>query len=69
MAAGEDEIRGEMIKGGVERPVVDWIWRLCYMAFESGALPEDWTYAVIVPMYKGKGERRLYIRTMEVLAC
>ena len=27
------------------------------MAFESGAVPENWRSAVIVPLYKGKGER------------
>ena len=27
------------------------------MAFESGAVPEDWRSAVIVPLYKGKRER------------
>ena len=27
------------------------------MALESGAMPEDWRSAVIVPLYKGKGER------------
>ena len=32
-AAGKDEITGELIKGGCDR-VVDWIWRLCNMAFE-----------------------------------
>ena len=30
------------------------------MAFESGAVPEDWRYAVIVPLFKGKGERNEY---------
>ena len=45
-----------MIKGGCDR-VVDWIWRLCNMAFENGVLPEDCRTAVIVPLYKGKGER------------
>ena len=34
-AAGKDEIIGEMIKIGGDR-VVDWIWRLCNMAFENG---------------------------------
>ena len=24
---------------------------------ESGVVPEDWVSAVIVPLYKGKGER------------
>ena len=27
------------------------------MAFESGVVPEDWRSAVIVSLYKGKGER------------
>ena len=25
------------------------------MAFESGVVREDWRFAVIVPLYKGKG--------------
>ena len=44
-AVGEDEITGEMIKGGGDI-VVDWIWRICNMVFEIGVLPEDWRYAV-----------------------
>ena len=55
-AAGKDEITGEMIKGGGDR-VVDWIWRLCNMAFESDTVPGDWSSAVIVALYKGKEER------------
>ena len=46
-----------MIKGGGNR-VVDWIWSLCNMAFESGGVPEDWRYAVIVQLYKGKEEEK-----------
>ena len=46
---------GEMIKGGGGR-VVDWICRLCNMAFERD-VPGDWRSSVIVPLYKGKGER------------
>ena len=30
--------------------VVDWIWRLCSMACESGVMP-----AMTVLLYKGKG--------------
>ena len=55
-AAVKDEITGEMINGGGDR-VVDWIWRLGNMAFESGVVPEDWRSAVIIPLYMGKGER------------
>ena len=53
-ATGKDEVTGEMIKGGGDR-VIDWIWKLCSMAFESGGVPEDWR-SMIVPLYKGKGE-------------
>ena len=55
-AAGKDDITGEMINGGGDR-VVDYMWRLCNMAFESGGVPEDWRSPVTVPLYKGKGER------------
>ena len=44
-AIGKDEITGEMIKGGVYR-VVDWIWRLCNMAYESSVVSDDWRSAV-----------------------
>ena len=52
-------ITGEMIKDGGDR-VVDWIWSLCNMAFENGFVPEDRRSDVIVPLYKGKGERKNY---------
>ena len=54
-SAGKDEVTGEMTKGGGNK-VVDWIWRLCNMAFESGVVQEDWRSAVIVPLHNGKGE-------------
>ena len=38
--------------------VVDWIWSLCNMVFERDAVTEDWRSAMIVPLYKGKGEER-----------
>ena len=56
-AAGKDEVTGEMIKKGRGNRVVDWIW-LYDMAFENGVVPEDWRSAMIVPLYKGKGERK-----------
>ena len=45
------KVTEEMIKGKGDR-VVDWIWWLCSMAFESGVVAEDWRSAVIVPLYK-----------------
>ena len=53
---GRDEINGKIIKGGDDR-VVDWIWRLCDRAFDSGVVPEDRS-AELVQQYKGKGERK-----------
>ena len=35
-AAGNNEVTGDMVKGGVVM-VVDWIWKLCNMAFECNA--------------------------------
>ena len=55
MRLRKNEVAGEMIKGKSDR-VMDWIWRLCNMAFESGVVPDDSRYAVIVPLHKGKGE-------------
>ena len=66
-AAGKDEITGYMKKGRSYK-VVDWIWRLCNVAFESGVLSEDWSSAVIVPLYNGQGERT-ELRTIDLLAC
>ena len=54
-AAGKGEVTAEMEKGGGD-VMVDWIWKLCNMAFESGGVPEDLRSAVIVPLHKGKGE-------------
>ena len=54
-SAGKDEITGEMIKEGGHR-VEDFIWGLFNMAFENGAVPEGWRSAVIISLYKCKGE-------------
>ena len=58
-ATDKDEITREMIKGGGDR-VVDWIWGLCNMTFESGVMPEDCTRVK---------ERGLNARIIEVLVC
>ena len=55
-AAGKDEVTEEIIKGEGDR-VVDCIFRLSNMAFESDIVPKDWRSAVVVPLYKGKVKR------------
>ena len=38
------------------------------MYYGSGVVPENWRFAVIVPLYKVK-EREMNVRIKEVLAC
>ena len=37
--------------------LVEWIWKLCIMAYESGVVLEDWRSALIIQLYKDKGEK------------
>ena len=58
----------EMTKGGSDM-VVDWIWRMYNMAFESGVVPEDWRSAVIVPCTRVKErEMNVVIRYVNLLS-
>ena len=55
-SAGSDGVTGEMIKNG-GKCVIDWIWKLCNKAFVEGIVPKDWRRAIIVPLYKSKGDK------------
>ena len=56
-AAGMDGIVVEMLKnGGIT--IIDWLLRIFNKYMESGVVPEDSKAAYIVPVYKGKGDRR-----------
>ena len=57
-SACKDEDSGKMKKRGRDM-VLDRIWKLCIMTFESGVLSEVWRSAVIVPLYKGKEEESI----------
>ena len=37
--------------------VIDSVWKLCNLALKTDVVPEDWRAAVIVPLYKNKGQR------------
>ena len=37
--------------------VTEWMVKICQMAWERLVVPADWTKAIIVPVYKGKGRR------------
>ena len=57
-AAGVDGVRAEMLKYGGE-PIIDILKRICQAAWETERVPEEWTLAIIIPLYKGKGCRDL----------
>ncbi len=46
-----DEITSELLKYGGEA-IRDWMH-----AYKAGRVPQDWSKAAIVPMYKGKGDK------------
>ena len=54
---GVDGITAEMLKYGGEM-VVKWMHLICTLAWEKGIVPDDWIKAIIVPIYKGKGDRK-----------
>ncbi len=54
-APGMDGITAEMLKFGGEI-VVDWKVWICNLAWAQSEVPEDWTKAIIVQLYKGKGK-------------
>src|SRR5215469_2667489 len=56
-AAGEDGILVEILKAGGE-VCSKWLCRLFNMCWDRGEVPRDWWEAVILPVYKGKGDKR-----------
>ena len=55
-AAGEDEIRTEMLKALTVEGIL-WLTRLCQVAWKFGKTSRDWQTHVIVPILK-KGNRK-----------
>ena len=54
-APGVDGVRAEMLKeGGVT--VVEWLLRVFIVCFVLSVVPEDWVLAIIIPLFKGKGD-------------
>ncbi len=37
--------------------MVDWMMWICNLAWEQSKVPKDWRKDIIVPLYKGKGNR------------
>ena len=53
---GVDEIRTEFIKNSGSAGI-QWLNRIFYLAMKSSAVPADWRYVVISPIFK-KGNRK-----------
>ncbi len=55
-AAGVDGIMAEMLKYG-GKTVVEWMHKICGLAWEEGRVLRDWTKAIIIPVYRRKSNR------------
>ena len=55
-AAGEDEIRPEMLKALTGEGIL-WLTRVCKVAWKFGKTTRDWQTGVIIPIFK-KGNRK-----------
>ena len=55
-APGVDGITSEMLHSGGDS-VLEWLTRVCRVCIRDERVPNDWMRAIIVPLYKGKGDR------------
>ena len=55
-AAGEDGVTARMLKAAPA--AVGWMHAVISLVWETGEAPVAWKRAVLVPLYKGKGDKR-----------
>ena len=55
-APGVDGITSEMLRYGGDS-ILEWLTRVCRVCLAVGKVPKDWQRAIVVPLYKGKGDR------------
>ena len=53
---GVDGITSEILKCDDEC-LLEWLRRVCNVCILEAKVPNDWMRAIIVPVYKGKGDR------------
>ena len=53
---GVDGITSAMLKYGGEA-LLEWLTRVCKVCVSEEKVPKDWVRAIVVPLYKGKGDR------------
>ena len=56
-AAGEDEIRPEMLKALTGEGIL-WLTRVCQVAKKFGKTPQDWQTGVIIPIFKKRDRKQ-----------
>ena len=56
-AAGEDEIRPEMLKAPTGEGIL-WLTRVCQVAWKFGKTPRDWQTGVIIPIFNKEDRRQ-----------
>ena len=63
--AGMNDIVVEFLKSR-SFTITDWLLRIFNRSLESGVIPKDWEVACIVPIYKGKCDRREYVNSKRI---
>ena len=64
-ASDIDGIVAEMLNN-LSISIIDWLMIIFNNCIESGVGPEDWKVACIVPVYKGKGDRRECVSILSI---
>ncbi|CAF4616570.1 unnamed protein product [Rotaria sp. Silwood2] len=57
-APGKDEISAELIKAG-GLPLAEWLHEIIRDVWEQEIMVKDWTVAVLIRLYKNKGDKRI----------
>ena len=53
---GIDGVTSEMLRYGGES-IIEWLTRVCVVCLAEGRVPVEWKRAIVLPIYKGKGDR------------
>ncbi|CAF4311483.1 unnamed protein product [Rotaria sp. Silwood2] len=57
-APGKDEISAELLKAG-GLPLAEWLHEIIRDVWEQEIMVKDWTAAVLIRLYKNKGDKRI----------
>ena len=57
-APGKDEISAELLKAG-GLPLAEWLHEIIRDVWEQKVMVKDWTKAILIRIYKNKGDKRI----------